>query len=252
MCCLAACQTWGLGSYVIFMGTLFLKKYIYIKCNLKNTTRKHTSKLYVGFAETSVNKWSTNIYCGSSNTKKTWTYCINNSFLEKAPMWATRYLHQLPFSQLWTCIRSLSDCSSHAPRPSLRVIPLLVQSCTSPQKSLRAAAYKNWQSYSRIGKELSYQEQIYGYCGVCRARQNSPTGGLILCLHERGIILAGGRFLAAFYPSGDVWGKPRGRVRQLPRLSCGQPKQQRGGAGQTAEEKREKKETEQEKRGGLR
>lgn len=165
---------------------------------------------------------------------------LNNSFLEKALITALN-LYQEP---VWLFI----TCS----RPSPRVIPLLVQSCTSPQKSLRAAAYKNWQSYSRIGKELSYQEQTYGYCGVCRARQNSPTGGLILCLHERGIILAGGRFLAAFYPSGDVWGKPRGRVRQLPRLSCGQPEQQRGGAGQTAEEKREKEETEQEKRGGLR
>lgn len=120
------CEDW---DHMLLLWELFFN----IKCDLKNTTRKRKSKLYVGFAETSASKWSTSIYFAASVQRKLWfigafkcpkcfwiTYSqiiwLNNLFLEKALMWTTLYLHQLPFHSSVFVSGSFLP-SSHAPAP---------------------------------------------------------------------------------------------------------------------------------------
>lgn len=115
---------------------LYWNFFFFFKCDLKNTTRKHKSKLSVGFAAPLWINEAQTYTLAAAIQWKLWfivkydafrcpclwiTYRqiirLNNLFLEKALMWTTHYLHQLPFSQLSVCIRSLSDSSSHAPAP---------------------------------------------------------------------------------------------------------------------------------------
>lgn len=146
MWCLATCQIWGLGSYFIFMGVFFLSKF---NPDLNNT-RKHKSKLYVGFSETDVGEWTPNIYlwytqklscvvkCDAFTCLKcfwftcgqiiqlnnfVWGSCVGCSLFATTTFFNAMNLYLEPFCLFTTCSR-----------PWLRVIPLLIQSCASPLK----------------------------------------------------------------------------------------------------------------------